>query len=83
MTLDDFNALPRVPQLLHLLDQGIYLARRWQDGHIFSLYHLPSGFFAELHHDRSSNEILRVQAFTGAAPLDAYAAAVQLPDEWT
>lgn len=83
MTLHEFNSLSHTQQLLHVVARGTSLARRWEQAQVFHLYHVPGGFFAELHYNPEAGKVLAVRAFTNAQRLEEYAASVQLPEEWT
>jgi hypothetical protein len=57
MTLHEFNVLPYERQLVHVFDEGTFLARRWKEGYGSNLYHLPGGFcWAE---ERASGQTTR------------------------
>lgn len=79
MTLYEFNQLPYERQLVAVFDTGTFLAWRWEEEDGINLYHLPGGFFAEVYYDKHSNELVRLRSFSSAAPLEDYAAGIQLP----
>jgi hypothetical protein len=83
MTFAAFNHLAYGQQLAAVFEAGTFLARRWEEGDGLNLYHLPGGFFVELHYDPLANRLVHLRSFTDAAPLADYAALVRLPDEWT
>jgi hypothetical protein len=80
MTLYQFNALPYDRQLVAVMDTGTFLATRWEEEDAVNLYHLSSGLFAELYYDMHAKQITKVCAFTSAAPLEGYAAYIDLPE---
>jgi hypothetical protein len=82
MTLYEFNQLPEAQQLATVFADGCYLAWRWTDGCGVKLYHLPGGVFVELYYDTHNNRLVRLRSFSNGEPLEDYAAAVRLPDEW-
>jgi hypothetical protein len=63
MTLDEFNALPYERQLVHVFDEGTFLARRWKEEDGINLYHLPGGLFAETCYDSQTKAIVLVRTF--------------------
>jgi hypothetical protein len=82
MTLLDFNALPYERQLVHVFDEGTFLARRWEEEDGINLYHLPGGFFVELYYDTYANELVRLWSFQNAEPLENYTLSIKLPEGW-
>jgi hypothetical protein len=81
MTLYEFNALPYERQLVHVFDEGTFLARRWEEEDGINLYHLPGNFFVELYYDMYANELVRLRSFHSAAPLENYTFSIQLPED--
>jgi hypothetical protein len=81
MTLYEFNALPYERQLVAIFDTGTFLARRWEEEDGINLYHLPGDFFVELYYDTHANELVRLQRFRSAAPLENYTLSIQLPED--
>ena len=83
MTLHAFNLLSHEVQLAYTLQQGIYLARRWDDVHqAVLLYQLPA-FFVEVNYDVEKNEVEFCFAFEAGGEDDRlpdYAMFVKLPD---
>jgi hypothetical protein len=47
----EFNVLPDERQLVHVFNEGIFLARCWQEKESLSRYHVPGGFFGERPYD--------------------------------
>lgn len=82
MTLYQFNALPYERQLVHVFDEGTFLARRWEEEDGVNLYHLPGGFFVELYYDTHANELVRLRSFRSSVPLEDYVVGVRLPEWW-
>jgi hypothetical protein len=81
MTLYEFNALPYERQLVHVFNEGTFLARRWEEEDGINLYHLPGGVFVEIHFDTHVNQIVQVRSFTSAAPLENYTLSIELPED--
>lgn len=81
VTRYEFNLLPYERQFVTVLDDGDFLATRWEEEDAVNLYHLPGGVFVELYYDTHANAIVRLRSFTSAGPLADYAAGVRLP-EW-
>jgi hypothetical protein len=73
MTLDLFQRLLPRAQLLHLLHNGTYLARRWEEEGMVALYHLPDdgrGFFAEVGRDALQQGSTVLSSFSSSMPLE-------------
>ncbi len=66
MTLYEFNALPDERQLVHVFDDGTFLARHWGEEDGINLYHLLGNFFIELYYDTHVNELVRLRSFRSA-----------------
>lgn len=84
MTLHTFNLLPYGRQLAFVFDMATFLATRFEKEDTVSLYQVPSsigkGLFVELYYNTSTNEIVRLRAFTDMEPLSDYTSYMQLPD---
>ncbi|MDF7815071.1 hypothetical protein [Hymenobacter sp. YC55] len=71
------DALPLLEQIRILVKEGLFLGTRAaQDGGI-NLYHLPQGYFAEVHYNPM---VYAVTTFTGTLGLQAYVEAICLPE---
>jgi hypothetical protein len=81
MTLYEFNALPYERQLVHVFDEGTFLARRWKEEDGINLYHLLGGFFVEVYYDTHINQIVQLRSFTSVAPLENYMLSIKLPED--
>lgn len=81
MTLYQFNQLPYNAQLAAALNEGTFLATRWQaENEAVNLYELPGRFFVEVTYDTAANELLDLRSFRHPSQLEDYAVYVQLPD---
>lgn len=84
MTLVQFRLLIPRAQLLHVLTQGTYLARRWEQEGGVNLYHCPDdgrGFFVEVGYDEATQAAVVLRCFSSSVPLADYAHGVRLPGE--
>jgi hypothetical protein len=85
VTFNQFILLaPRV-QVTHALMSGTFLALRLTREGKRRLYHMRdggSGFFVEVGHDGATQRAVVLHTFNGSAPLEEYAAEVQLPEDW-
>ena len=81
MTLDEFNQLPHLRQLLTVLTEGTLLATRWESGQPVKLFYLPSSIFFEIYYNTKSNDIMRLRthSFINSAPLEKYLEDIKLP----
>jgi hypothetical protein len=82
MPLYEFNALPYERQLVHVFDEGTFLAHRWEEEDGINLYHLPGGVFVEIYFDTHVNQIVQLRSFTSAAPLENYTLSIELPEDY-
>jgi hypothetical protein len=83
MTLAAFQLLTPRAQLLLALQEGIYLAHRWEEGYVKNLYYLPNseqGLFAEVGFDNSHECLIILRTVTSSVLLEEYAHDVQLPE---
>ena len=72
-----FDALPLLEQIRILVQEGLFLGTRFdQDGGV-NLYHLPQGYFAEVHYNPM---VYAVTTFTGSIGLHSYVEAICLPE---
>ena len=79
MLIDTFHQLDLLTQQQLLAQEGDYLATRFEEEDAVLLYHLPAhGCFVELYYSPADNAILRLQAFTHAAPLEDYTPGIHL-----
>ena len=82
MTLTFFRRLSARAQLLVVLAEGTYLARRWEDEGGVNLYHLSDagrGFFVEVAIEPDQQHLVILRSFSSSVPLADYAHYVQLP----
>lgn len=85
VTLDLFRQLSPEVQLRYVLDQGTYLAQRWEEQGGVNLYHLPDeghGFFAEIGVGEADERFVVLRSFSSAVPLEDYPHGVRLPEGW-
>lgn len=81
MTLYQFNLLPYETQLAAALNDGTFVATRWQaENEAVNLYSLPGHFFVEVTYDTVANELVDLRSFSTSAGLEDYAVSVRLPD---
>lgn len=83
MTLPAFQLLPLTDQLAWVLEEGTFLAQRWEEEGAISLYHLLDegrGFFAEVAYDAYKHGAVVLRSFRTSEPLADYAHYVQLPE---
>jgi len=80
MTLYEFNLLPYERQLVVVIEQGGFLATRWEEEDAVNLYHLPGGVFVELYYNTHTNTIVRLRSFISTTPLEDYVVGVELSD---
>jgi hypothetical protein len=81
MTLDEFNSLAHDLQVRAVFETGSFLAARWENGLVVSLYYLLGGLFVEVYDDMQAKRIVKLHPFTDSAFLEAYAAGVKLPPD--
>lgn len=83
MTLHTFQLLSPTDQLAWVLEEGIFLAQRWEEEGAISLYHCANesrGFFAEVAYDSYKHGAVVLRSFSDSEPLADYAHHVQLPE---
>jgi hypothetical protein len=80
MTLCEFNLLPYERQLVAVFTLGTFLAHRTIDEGDINLYHLPGNFFVEVYYNTHTGQVLLLQRFTSAAPLENYTLSIELPE---
>jgi hypothetical protein len=81
MTLYEFSLLPYERQLVHVFDEGTFLARRWEEEDGINLYHLPSEVFVEVYFNTHINQTVRLRSFTSTTPLEDYTVSIELPED--
>ena len=81
VTLANFNLLHHLVKLRLVDHAGTHLATRPGEYGGIHLYHLPGGFFVEVHDDGDLNRITHVVAFDDVARLMPYIDTITLP-EW-
>ncbi|MGI4874282.1 MAG: hypothetical protein ACRYFX_24255 [Janthinobacterium lividum] len=59
---------------------GTFLAHRAVDEGDINLYHLPGDFFVEVYYNTHTGQVLLLQIFTRAAPLENYTSSIKLPE---
>jgi hypothetical protein len=82
MTFDTFRQLLSRAQLLRVLTEGTYLARRWEEEGSVNLYYLPDegrGFFVEVSYNANKQGAFVLRSFCSSVPLEAYTPYVRLP----
>ncbi|WP_324675070.1 hypothetical protein [Hymenobacter sp. GOD-10R] len=79
ITLSRFKFLSQVDQLGTVLNEGTYLATRYEEEDTINLYHLGS-FFVEVYYDPEVNHLHQCLCFTDAGGLEDYAVYVGLQD---
>ena len=79
LSLAKFQALTRVDQLGVVLNEGTYLATRYEEEDMINLYHLGS-FFVEVYYDPEINHLHECRSFTDIEGLDNYTVYVGLQD---
>jgi hypothetical protein len=81
MTLGEFNLLPYERQLVAVFTLGTFLAHRAVDEGDINLYHLPGDFFVEVYYNTHTGQVLLLQSFVNAAPLESYTLSIELPQD--
>ncbi|WP_324673061.1 hypothetical protein [Hymenobacter sp. GOD-10R] len=79
LSIDKFRALDLSDQLGTVLNEGTYMATRYEEEDTINLYHLGS-FFVEVYYDPEINHLHQCFSFTSSAGLEDYAVYVQLSE---
>lgn len=77
LSLSKFKALTLSDQLGVVLNEGTYLATRYEEEDTINLYHLGS-FFVEVYYDPETNHLHQCLCFTSIKGLEDYTVYVQL-----
>lgn len=84
MNVDNFRLLLPRAQLLLVLTEGMYVARRWEEEGSLNLYYLPCegrGFFVEVGYNASQQGAFVLRSFDDSEALADYVHGVRLPGE--
>jgi hypothetical protein len=82
MTLHTFQLLWPTEQLALVLEEGTYLAQRWNEESAVNLYHCAGdgcGFFVEVGINDGRGQAVVLRSFSSSEPLDEYVHDVRLP----
>lgn len=74
-----FRAMQLDEQIYTVVNEGDYLARRYEEEDGVNLYNMVT-FFCEVYYDYTANEIVRTRTFTNPKYLEDFAIYVKLTD---
>ena len=77
--LNSFLAMQLEEQIYTVVNEGDYLARRYEEEPGVNLYNM-GGFFCEVYYNYDINKIVRTETFTDSEKLQDFAIYVKLND---